>query len=191
MYGFFISFPIVVTAFLLPTKAATDSEICVKCNQPGATYLCQLIGTPKYAFFMRNRNLTKLACMRQIAKAYMHRNCKVNKKKASICDGKLILVDLKQFESTTMEKILKPLHYYNDTLTGASAGSQMPKPQKDEPKTILELAKRTARGSREWFNMISQKTNETAVNLGKFLTTNVVKTWKCLSSLFSNCKNID
>ncbi len=175
------------------TVSALAADICVMCNEPAMTYICRPSAAPEHTTFLQDRRLTQLACIREIAKAYSHGSCKANQNDM-LCTGDLVVVDLSQMAREYTNRFPKPLR--PESLSGGENASafEPQQPPKGEPKTVVELTKRTVDSSKKELNKAGQKagevvkkTGEAIKKAGKAVENGAEKTWRCLSSFFLNC----
>ena len=187
MYRFFMISPIIFAAASLITGTTLASDICVKCDQPAVTYVCRPTAAPEHAIFLQNRRLTQLACIREIAQAYAHESCKASQHGAQVCSGKLVSIDLTRMAREYTNRLPKPLRPNDLSQAGTPPGTQNPQPQQGEPKTVVELAKRTVENSQDQLSNAGEKAGDAVKKVGKVVEDSAIKTWQCLSSLFLDC----
>lgn len=195
-------------AFLgLVSTSAQAGSVCVTCEQPTETYECRLPADADLKSASRAvRTGSKLLCMRAIAKAYGHTTCRVRKRAVGPCTG--AVVDLAALAAPNQSASApapddrsreitqpggaiapslpatprdQPEHPANSTPDPDKAQKQ--KPSDEAPKTVVELAKRTADAT----NKQLKETGDTVAATGKVVGDAVKKSWQCVTSLFSNC----
>ena len=195
MRGLFILSSLIFAA-IFATATASANDICVACNEPAVTYVCRPTAAPQHKAFLQNRRLTQLACIREIARSYGHASCKANQSNPQNCSGELVAVDLTRMAQAYTNRLPKPLRPDGSAPRQTTVGAQKPaKPQnQDEPKTVVELAKRTVETSKDQLDNVGktagkvvEKTGEAVKQAGEAIEDGAEKTLRCLASLFTDC----
>lgn len=166
--------------FLTITAAGAQSS-CVRCAGPDATYYCTA-ETPEGADAVPDKT-AGLFCAAKLASEYGHQSC-ATQREASACEGVAVT------------------YAYDEQATPGMASPrwQQPKParSKDEPETLGEFAKDTARASGDAVKNAGETIGDAAENAGK-ATTDAIKgagkaigdatkkTLKCLGSALNDC----
>jgi hypothetical protein len=161
--------------------ASQAGEICVQCEAPAATYLCQAEAASEHQAFLQNRRLIQLACIRNIAKTYGHSTCKANAAEQQACNAPAVRVDLTEMARQYVNRLPAPLRQ-NDKAT-ANGQFSAPPPSNGEPQTVVELAERTVESSQRQL----EKAGEVVKKAGNAVGDTAKKTWQCLTTLFQKC----
>lgn len=179
-----------LAAILLGQTAATaqQSEFCVRCMSPEARYRCAPQISDELRRVLPNERVLKFACIKDIAKAYRHEKCSVKETVGEPCDGETVVLNLNELAEQYTRRMPGPLRR---SLSGAgkpATGSPDEKELKPAdpnapPKTVVEMAKRTAETS----NKQIEDAGKAVQDAGSFVGGAVEKSWRCLSSLFNDC----
>ena len=170
----------------LTAPLAQPVEYCVTCSEPAAEYRClpQLRDELRQA--LPSERVLRFACIKDIAKAYSHNQCSVRETKQVACGGEAIVLDLTKLAEDYARRIPGPVRR---SLSGGNQPPQQPaeharpKDGKDEPKTVVEMAKRAAETSEKQI----KKAGKAVKDAGDYVGGTMQKTWRCISSLFSKC----
>lgn len=164
----------------LPIGSAHAAETCIVCAEPAATYLCQAKAAPEHNGFLANDRLIQFACLKNISKTYGHGSCKASKTAGQTCAASNVV----QLDLTAMAR-----NYVNRVppVLRSQQPAQPPQPttraKPAEPKTVVELAKRTAESSQRQL----ENAGDAVKNAGKVVTDGAKKTWQCLTTFFQRC----
>lgn len=168
----------IVVTLLLSLAAAVPvaaQEICVTCAGPDAIYRCTIEKSEKITARLGNLadKPMQTVCMKELARLGGHERCAVRREAVNApCPG----IE-KQLSLSSLLDNLPGQKPASDTTVPGSAGGEgsaasvppvpapAPTETKGPPRTVEELAKQTGAKSKE----------------------QLAKTWKCLTSLFSNC----
>jgi hypothetical protein len=182
--------PLVIPAALLVFGGrATGAEpICVVCSGPDATYRCELAaGSGDPAILSQSDKLARYVCAVELAKQGGHEKCRARRRTSEPCIGLSRSVSL---NGQSAPPVVSEGQATNGDGTGGTAqdGSEGP------PKTMLELAKRTAGASEEQIKKAQDAVKNSANSAGEKLERAgeamggaVKKSWNCLASLFKEC----
>lgn len=166
----------------LMAAIAQPVEYCVRCSSPEAEYRCipQLSDELRQA--LPSERVLRFACIKDIAKAYSHEQCSVRETTRQACGGEAVVLDLTKLAEDYARRLPGPVRR---SLSGDNQPPQQAKKQdgKEPPKTVVEMAKRTAESSEKQI----QKAGKAVKDAGDYVSGTVQKTWRCLSSLFSKC----
>ncbi|MDX2287831.1 MAG: antitoxin [Hyphomicrobiaceae bacterium] len=210
---------------LLSAASAIAGEICVSCEEPPALYACAIAGIEGSAASTPGAHLH---CIRELAKSGGHARCAVDARSVAACPGTVARLDPPPPQPIVT---LPPRAIAPDAAVAAPAGSvPAPAPTTDgeppavppaaappgEPRTVEELAKRTAQSSKESLDKAQEAVVGAAKSTGQSLEkagdavgsvakeageavgsaaqktgdavgSAAVKTWRCLTSLFGDC----
>jgi hypothetical protein len=155
-------------AFALTPAAHASDRVCVICEAPDAQYSCTY--APETGGGL---GALKYRCLREVAETYGHRQCKVNDTPLSDCAG-----------TVHMLTAAPPAAPPQPAETGDAAPAKAPEGQPPgavgegggEPKTVVELAKRTAKTTQRQI----EKSGETVEGMAR-------QAWRCVTSLFARC----
>lgn len=173
---FWIARLLVITGGLwtVPSTAVAAESVCVRCIGPFAMYVCVPPAVKGVSGQFKRRALGFL-CTQQIAQANGHQSCQVKLNNDEPCDGPSFTISAQpspQAGNASKQSAAKPKPRDNSN---------------SEPKTVVELAKRTAKASKEQL----KKTGKAIENAGKKVTGTIKdaakSTWRCLTSLFTDC----
>ena len=170
---------------LMPARAQ-PVEYCVRCSAPEAEYRCLPQLSDELRQALPGERVLRFACIKDIAKAYSHEQCSVRETTAQACGGEAVVLDLSRLAEEYARRLPGPVRR---GLSGANptpvepADQAKPKDGKEPPKTVVEMAKRTAETSEKQI----KKAGEAVKDAGNYVSGTVQKTWRCISSLFSNC----
>ena len=181
---------LILVACAAASRAAAQ-EYCVTCSGPPAKYRCIIAGDASAA---ARTSRGQLLCITELAKSGNHESCSVGRTTATPCEGEPRTVTF----TSAAEAALPPL---GESPPPASAPSA-PEPQSPAlaageaagtpaeappPQTVEELAKETAKASGEGLKKAGEAVTDTAKSTGAAVGGAVSKTWKCLTSFFTNC----
>lgn len=160
-------------AMVTAMPAAAASEVCVSCSGPPATYRCTVDDAEKLEGYRGSKQVLQLVCITELAKEGGHQQCRVQRTGSEGCFGHGRTVSLKASidglaQRAATEATREP--------TVEQEATPVTPPKPGPPKTVEELARRTAASSRDQV----QKTGDTVGSAMK-------KSWECLASLFKNC----
>ena len=161
---------------ILIAPPATAEEICVVCSWPDATYQCTVAEADKMDGFRGADRALSYVCATELARQGAHQKCRARRKSAEPCIGTPVTVSVRaQAEA---------LAHTGPSQPEASAGAAEAQPAQDAPpKTMVELAKRTADASQEQFKKAGDAVKDSAQSVGGAMK----KSWTCVVSLFKEC----
>lgn len=185
-----------LVAQAMTVQPATANEICVRCQGPDTAYRCRAEPTGRYAGLAKNERLLNYACIKYIAEKYRHASCKAGGGEDQTCQGTKLTIDLSavadQYAARLPEQ-LKPKAAPPTPPPGDDQAEGQPK-KKEEPKTVVELAKRTAEASKREIEGAGKAVKDAGKyagdavkGAGEYVGDAAKKTWRCLSSLFQRC----
>ena len=171
-------------AFAFTHVAQSAEQVCVICEAPDAQYSCSF--APQAASSGpsgRGSSALKYRCIREVAQTYGHQRCKVNDTPMADCAGTVhMLAPLPAAAAGPASEAggaapgeaaeSTPLTAGAETAGAETAGTD----GVGEPKTVVELAKRTAKTTQQHI----EKSSETVEDMAR-------QAWRCVTSLFSNC----
>ena len=180
--------PIHLAAVMLLSGPAVAQEhviqdhrnaVCVTCAEPDRTYRCKAAAAEQHQLFLKNRELIRLACIKDIADSNGHGGCRVSKNQPVFCDGQPYAVNVTDLARQLTGR--RPVQSERPANPPSQAQAKPAKP--NEPKTVIDLAKQTAKQTEEQI----VGAGEAMKNAGKAVGGTVEKTWRCLTSLFADC----
>jgi hypothetical protein len=145
--------------------------VCVTCTAPDAVYRCEAEGTPLKPSDAR----LGIACITEIARRDGHQSCSVDRRKTA-CEGQLRTI------SATGHLLAEPPPREAVALPGPSEPER-----KGPPDTVAELAKRTAESSKQQLEKATDTVGDVAKKTGGAVSNAAKKSWRCVTSLFSDC----
>ncbi|HWB46559.1 MAG TPA: hypothetical protein VG900_14040 [Hyphomicrobiaceae bacterium] len=151
------------------TGSASAQEYCIACTDPPGLYRCIIEGARP-----GGAQPLPMLCVTTMAKQGGHARCSVKSGTVFECDGQIKRIPW--------------------TAEGPQESAPAPKPaappaKRDAdgqpPKTMVDLAKKTDRNIKDVNKNFKESINETNQAIGKAAK----KTWTCLTSFFTQCKN--
>jgi len=183
---FAVGLLLVALSLGVDTRASIAQELCVVCTAPDAVYRCRSEGVN-----LRDGDpRIGLLCITEIANADGHASCSVRRQQTTECEGTLRTV------TASSPPPSLPGNFVSEP--APAAGGPQPKKGNEPPGTVAELAERTASSSKEELNKATGAVGDAAKSATDAVGTAVKKTggavsdaakksWRCLSSLFSDC----
>lgn len=181
-------------------------DLCVTCQEPFAVYRCTF---DENSPFHVTAPGASLVCARELAQRGGHARCGIRRNSLGSCEGELVYVTppaddrLPQAPPPGMADTLNPdgLAVPPDTLEANANAEPLEEPveemepaQKGPPKTVEELAKRTAKSTKQGLQDAgdavagaTRKTGEKIGEAGSAIGGAAKSTWRCLSTLFTDC----
>ena len=154
---------VVLVAATASQGGALAQDVCIVCEEPRATYRCIAQDGPTRP---SDAHL-QLVCITEIAKSGGHASCSASRKQTGPCEGVI-----RQVVAGAAPPVLsQPPGGAPDPAQGEAA-----KKPKGPPETVEELAKQTAKS-----------TKEQIVKAGDSVGGAAKKSWRCLTSLFKDC----
>ena len=155
------------------SPAGAAEEVCVSCSGPAAVYRCTVDEAGKIESYRQAKRVLQLVCITELAREGGHEQCRVRRSGPEGCLG--------QDRTVSLVSSVDALAAKAEAEAAAGAvyepETAVEPPRKPgPPKTVEELARRTASASKEQF----QKT-------GNSVSDAVKKGWGCLTSLFKDC----
>lgn len=167
--------PILGLAVATALPAAAAEEICVTCSGPPATYRCAVDEADKVESYRHAKRVLQLICITELAKEGGHQQCRVQRSGSEGCFGLPRTISL----AASIDALTTRAEAEASKGVADEQPPALPEPPPKEagpPKTVEELARRTASSSKEQL----QKTGDTVGDAMK-------KGWGCLASLFKDC----
>ena len=176
---------LVSALFLSGVALAQNRAICVQCIEPNFAYRCEVEASPQHQAFLANDRLKRMACIRQIAKASGHAVCKVSKDQPIDCAGQSYSVDISQMAQSYLNRVPSSVRnsFVGPRQAQRSTEGQGKNKQNEPPKTVVELAERTAENSQKQL----ENAGAAVKDAGNYVTGSIKQTWTCLASLFQDC----
>lgn len=170
-----------------PAPWASAQEYCVICTSPEANYRCIVESAPDTAVpAARGR----LLCITELARSGNHASCSVGRTTAGPCTGETRTVMFTRAADEALPPIGEaPQETTRPGEPAAAEGAPLePEPPSSAPpQTVEELAKQTVEASGKGLKQAGKAVTDTAESTGKAVGNAVSKTWKCVTSLFSDC----
>lgn len=166
--------PVLLAAAALGVAPSADAaEICVSCSGPEAIYRCTVDQSADVESYRHGKRILQFVCITELARQGGHQKCRAQRTEGP-CIGIERNVSLTAPLDAMAERVESesPEPDGSDIAAPATATPQKPGP----PKTVEELARRTASTSKEQF----EKTGDAVGGAMK-------KSWHCLTSLFTDC----
>jgi hypothetical protein len=194
-------YAIALALLLAPPLGAAGQEACVRCDNPFAIYRCQ-VDQPGLS---PNASIS-LICITELAKRNGHATCAVSRDTGAACGGDIVKVTpspgatVPQAPPPDLAAAPPDQKADPDNLPPPEAERTEPPvdpvsdPGDKTPKTVEELAKKTAEASQKGLknagNAVvdaAKKTGETIEKTGDAVGSVAKKTWRCISSMFGDC----
>lgn len=162
-----------LAAVALTPATAGASEVCVSCTGPDTVYRCTVDQSADVASYRYGKRVLQFVCITELARQGNHQKCRVQR-------GEGLCLGVERVVSLTAP--LDPTAAADASQTAEADGSDgVPAPEATPqkpgpPKTVEELARRTASSSKEQL----EKTGDAVGGAMK-------KSWNCLTSLFTQC----
>ena len=169
--------------FFSSIALAENRAICVQCMEPDVAYRCEVKASPQHQAFLANDRLKRMACIRHIANASGHAVCKVSKDQPVDCAGQSYSVDISQMAQSYVNRVPNSVRNSFVTPGPAQGPTERKSEQNKPPKTVVEMAKRTAENSQKQL----ENAGAAVKDAGNFVSGTVKQTWTCLASLFQDC----
>ena len=189
------------------------------CEEPFAIYRCAF---DPHSSISMTASGAPLVCAKELAQRGGHARCSIRRDASGPCEGELVVVAPSADTQMPVAPPVNMTAPAGNVPPAASQGTDDPKlapikpiepavapenasqdtPSKDEaeaktkepPKTVEELAKRTAQSSKKGLEDAgdavvgaAKKTGEKLGEAGDAIGGAAKSTWRCLSSLFSDC----
>lgn len=169
---------LVVLIALLPAWPALAAEICVSCSGPTAIYRCTSDPSSGLDGHRYGDRVLRFACISELSKLGNHEKCRARKGASEPCIGTEHVVTLGGSIDALASKATaaEPRDAESTSADAAAGAESATKDNAGPPKTMEELARRTAAASKEQLD----KTGDTVGGAMK-------KSWNCLTSLFKEC----
>lgn len=206
----------ILSSAALPAAA---EEQCVTCEEPFAVYRCAF--DPQSSLSM-TASAAPLVCAKELAQRGGHARCSIRRNASGPCEGELVVVapsaDTQMPVAPPANVVvpgtvppaigtgqedpkLAPIKPIEPAAAPEDASQDVPSKQeeaeaepKGPPKTVEELAKRTAKSSKKGLEDagdavvgVAKKTGEKLGEAGDAIGGAAKSTWRCLSSFFSDC----
>jgi hypothetical protein len=177
---------------------ASAQEYCVTCTGPDAKYRCAIGGDATPA---ARTSRGQLLCITELARTGHHASCSVGRTAEAPCEGEPRTVMFPSAADGAPPLLMRP----QPGIIGAQPGPAEPQPAttgaqdstaagqpaepaaEAPPKTVEELAKQTVQASGNGLKKAGEAVGDTAKSTGQAVGNAISKSWKCMTSLFSDC----
>jgi len=151
----------------LAHQPALADSICVTCDGPPRVYSCSYAPDANGGAPNKGQRALQFACIQDVARQYQHASCSVKRNQLGACNGVVHMMSQGPVEAPTA--------------AADQAGTTVPTAvakgtQSSEPKTVVEMAKRTASDTQKQIDKSARSVSEAARS-----------TWRCVSTLFQKC----
>jgi hypothetical protein len=198
-------------AAVFAAGSALATEMCVKCTNPDASYACVVNTTTAGTI----DTVVKLYCITALAKAGPHASCAIDRNTKPPCQGERkelpmpatieqALDNPQQLQTpmptTGTVTTIPPGTSLNATHPGSQAAVGEPAQPAGEaepevvPRTVQEMMEKSAKSAdsnlaetQKSANTVAKSTSTALEKAGSAVGNAAKSSWKCLSSLFSNC----
>jgi hypothetical protein len=170
----FLASAFLVTAALSPAAA---QEYCVQCTSPDAIYRC-VLDDAKPGIVPS----LQMHCISTMAKQGQHGTCSIKRVTVFECNGPVKRIPV----------VADPGAAAPPAQAAAPVPPPIVKPQPatidpSAPKTVKELADRTAEKSSAQLKKTGEAIKQTTEKTGEATGSALQKTWACVSSFFTKC----
>jgi hypothetical protein len=174
-----------VVCGLAPSTRA--EEYCVTCTGPDAKYRCIIGGNAR-----EPASRGQLLCITELAQSGNHESCSVGRTQNAPCDGQPRTVMFTSAAEAALPHMAEPPPALDQPKAEGpplAVGEPPPAgaPSQAPPKTVEELAKQTVVSSGNGLKKAGEAVTNTAKSTGQAVGNAVSKTWRCMTSLFSDC----
>ena len=159
---------VLVVTFAMALSAQAN-EICVSCSGPPAVYRCTVDDADGVARYKGGDRILQFICTTELSKAGGHQKCRTRRGSAEPCIGMERTVSL----SGPIDGIAAQAE---SDQSGTIEAAPAPDKSSAPPKTVEELARRTATASKD-------QLDKTGSAVGGAMK----KSWNCMISLFQDC----
>jgi hypothetical protein len=167
---------------------ASAQEYCVTCTAPPAIYRCTIANEAGTA---APPSRGQLLCITELAKTGNHASCSVGRTAAEPCLGEPRTVMFTSAAEAELPPIGGQQPGPAEPESPALADGEPPPadeaPADAPPQTVEELAKQTVEASGKGLKKAGEAVSDGAKSTGEAVGNAVSKTWKCMTSLFSDC----
>ncbi len=153
----------------LGIPSALGNSICVTCEGPAAVYSCSYAPNENGSRPQKTNRALQFICIQDVARQYKHASCSVRRHELDVCNGQVHMMSPLAPQASPSQPNA-PV----DANTSQIPGVAKKKPR--EPKTVVEMAKQTARKTQKQIDKSAKTVSKAARS-----------TWRCISSLFSKC----
>lgn len=201
-----LAFAAVFTAAVMGSSTSSMArDLCVTCQEPFAVYRCAFDGNSPFHITAPGASLV---CARELAQRGGHARCGVQRNSFASCEGELVVItppgdDLMPQTppagaAGTLDSEGLPAASdatgENATAEDTALVEELEPEPKGPPKTVEELAKRTAKSTKQGLQDAgdavagaTRKTGEKIGEAGSAIGGAAKSTWRCLSTLFTDC----
>lgn len=198
-----------ILAFILASMGSSASsmarDLCVTCQEPFAVYRCAF---PENSPLHVTAPGASLVCAKELAQRGGHARCGIQRNSFGSCEGELVYITppaddrLPQTPPPGIADTVNPdglplppdaIEVNTDAEPLEPVEDLEPEP-KGPPKTVEELAKRTAKSTKQGLQDAgdavagaTRKTGEKIGEAGSAIGGAAKSTWRCLSTLFTDC----
>lgn len=146
-------------------QPASANSVCVTCDGPPGVYSCSYAPVGNGAAPSKSKRVLQFACIQDVARQYKHASCSVNRNQLGACNGVVHMI------SQT------PTAPSGQVNTNAQVQPKAPVVRTQrEPKTVVEMAKRTASDTKKQIDKSARSVSNAARS-----------TWRCVTTLFQKC----
>ena len=162
---------LVATLAMAPSALAQANEVCVSCSGPPAVYRCTVDDADSVTRYKGGDRILQFICTTELSKAGGHQKCRTRRGSAEPCIGMERTVSLSGSIDALAEQAADGEPTESSDLEPAA-----PEKASGPPKTVEELARRTATASKD-------QLDKTGSAVGGAMK----KSWNCMISLFQDC----
>ena len=149
------------------SSGARADPVCVECEGPAQVYSCSLAPAATGTQPARSGRALQFACIQDVARHYGHKVCRVKELQLGTCSGQVHMITADTPTPAPATAMVNP---------GSAAATPVERTTSDEPKTVIELAKRSA-----------TETERELARSARTVSKAAKSTWRCVSSFFSDC----
>jgi hypothetical protein len=151
----------------ISASTPTFAQSCITCEGPPAMYKCTIPPDPDGRYNALVGRTLDFACIQDVARLHQHDICRADRSQPGECGGRL--------HQLGAVPVLPPEAGPQAAQAPGDAGEK-PTQKANEPKTVVEMARRTVVHSQEQMKRSTQTVTDVARS-----------TWRCIATLFSDC----
>ena len=155
----------------LIAQPALAKSVCVTCDGPVAVYSCSYAPDASGHTPNKSNRALQFACIQDVARLYQHASCSVRRNQLGECNGQVHMMSQAPPQAPPTIPDQQAI-----AADGPAQPAVVPVKKPREPKTVIEMAKRTARNTKKQIDKSARTVTKAARS-----------TWRCVSTLFSKC----
>lgn len=158
-------------AFCAFNGRAEAQEYCIACTQPNVIYRCIIEGAKP-----GGSQPLQMLCVTAMLKEGRHATCSPKGGTVFDCNG-------------PVKRVPWAAHNAASSPPMPEAATQPAKAPNQPPKTVEEMAKRANEKTAEDLKKANETIKDQATSIGQNVGDATKKTWRCIATLFTSCKD--